>query len=702
MTDHDQLKSDADTAFRAGRLADARALYEEALRARPDWVAVHNNLAMALRALGGTDEAESHFRSAIDLDPDQTGALSNLGALLIERGNLADARAALDRAMALAPDQAGINYNCGLLAAASDEPQAAADFFEAALAANPGYAPAYANLGIAYRQLDRLDEAEAALRRAIDVDPNLFEAHLNLSTVLMSGSAASQDEAHASCQRALELKPDSPQAHYNMGNALVRAHDYQAALDHYEHALTLDPEHAGAANNRLRPLSALGRFDDMIETLRRAIRIDPETPEWHSNLVLRGQYDPNATAKSLFSAARTWNEAFKPSEPPVLANVPADPDRRLRIGFVSGNFAGHPVGYFVLPVLTAHDRDQFEMMCYASQVNGDAITHDIMSAADSWIPVRRDSDADLVQRIRDDKIDILVDLDGHSNGGRLGVFARRAAPLQVTWAGYAGTTGIDAMDYLITDRRETPDADLPYVSEQPVYMPGNYVTVAPFQDAPDVGTARGADGAVTFGCFNNLDKVNDGVIAVWARILNAVHNSRLCLITEHLADPAVAGRTAAAFVGHGIRGDRLDLCGKRPHVELLAAYNQIDIALDPFPYSGGLTTLEALWMGTPVITRGDGDRFAGRHSVTHLTAVGVPELIAKDADDYVARAVALANDPDRRARYHATLREQMRASPACDGEGFTRALERACRIMWRRACAGEPPAPITEGDLRPG
>jgi len=168
--------------------------------------------------------------------------------------------------MALAPDQAGINYNCGLLAAASDEPQAAADFFEAALAANPGYAPAYANLGIAYRQLDRLDEAEAALRRAIDVDPNLFEAHLNLSTVLMSGSAASQDEAHASCQRALELKPDSPQAHYNMGNALVRAHDYQAALDHYEHALTLDPEHAGAANNRLRPLSALGRFDDMIET----------------------------------------------------------------------------------------------------------------------------------------------------------------------------------------------------------------------------------------------------------------------------------------------------------------------------------------------------------------------------------------------------------------------------------------------------
>ena len=256
------------------------------------------------------------------------------------------------------------------------------------------------------------------------------------------------------------------------------------------------------------------------------------------------------------------------------------------------------------------------------------------------------------------------------------------------------------MDYLVTDHRQTVDRDLPFMTEQPVYMPGNYVAIEPRSDAPMVQSVPSTfKGYVTFGCFNTLDKLNEPVIALWAKCLTAVPESRLRLVSFNLGDTAVCSRLEGVFAAHGIDENRLILSGKLPRNELLNAYNDIDIALDPFPYSGGLTTLEALWMGVPVITRKDGDRFASRHSVTHLTAVGHPELTASDADDYMRCAVDLAEDEPRRQTLKESLREQMRLSPVCNGASFTRALENAYRIMWRRYCAGDAPAPIAESDL---
>ncbi len=705
MTDPDHLKSQADDAFRAGRLDDARDLYAQALAGRPGWAAAHNNLAMVLRAQGDRAGAEAQFRKALDSEPGLTGALSNLGALLVEQNRLADAAPCLDRARALAPNHAGVLYNCGTLAQARGDIAQAAQDFKASVDANPNYAPAYSNMGIALRRLGRLTEAEAALRKAVELAPTLFEAHLNLGGVL-SLTHGDTEESRAVCARAIELNPNSPEAHYNMGNALMRVPDYEAALSHYDQTLALDPRHDEALNNRAKPLMALGRADAARESLARAVTLDPTYPAWHSNLVFHRHYDPRETAESLFAAARDWDKALSPSSPAPLDTQDANPDRPLRIGYVGAHLTRHPVGYFLQPVLAAHDKTQVEAVCYANQVSADEMTDDLQTHAAEWHQIVNESDSALVDRIRADRIDILVDLDGHTSGNRLGVFARRAAPVQVTWAGYVGTTGVAAMDYLITDRRETPDGDLPLMTEQPVFMPGNYVTVAPFgdtppADVPDVRATRSAGEAVAFGCFNNLNKINDSVIALWSDILSAVPDSTLCLITEQLADRAVLARITGAFSAGGIPSVRLDLRGKLPRAEVLAAYNTLDIALDPFPYSGGLTTLEALWMGTPVITRGDSGRFAGRHSVTHLTAVGVPELIARDAADYVRKAVALAQDAPRRGLYHETLREKMRASPACDGEGFTRALERAYRIMWQRACAGEDPAPIPENALGP-
>lgn len=573
--------------------------------------------------------------------------------------------------------------------------------FESSTEANPNYAPAYSNLGILLRRQGQLAKAETALRKAVQLAPNLFEAQLNLGSVL-SLTQSDPEEARAVCNRALQLNPNSPEAHYNMGNAQARVPDYDAALRHYDKATSLNPRYEEAFNNKAKALMAFGRFGDAQESLRRAVQLDPSYPAWHSNHLFNRNYDASETPRSMFEAAQEWDAAFSPLTPNAWVGKESSVDKPLRVGLVGAHFSRHPVGYFLHPVLPVFDTSEVTVTCYANQVTSDDFTDKLRASGVLWQPVANDSDAALLERIRADQVDILVDLDGHTSGSRLAVFAWRAAPVQVTWAGYVGTTGVAAMDYLITDSRETLDSDLLFMTEQPVYMPGNYVTVSPLDDAPSVKVTRGAGGDITFGCFNNLKKINDHVIALWSEVLTGVPDSRLRLITEQLADANVVRRVIESFASYGIAVERLDLRGSLPRADLLEAYNTIDIALDPFPYSGGLTTLEALWMGTPVITRGDGDRFAGRHSVTHLTAVGVPELIAEDAEDYVARAVALARDAERRQHYHATLREQMRTSPACDGAGFTRNLEKAFRIMWQRACAGEDPAPITEDQIAAG
>ncbi len=434
-----------------------------------------------------------------------------------------------------------------------------------------------------------------------------------------------------------------------------------------------------------------------------ALELNTGYPAAHSNLIFKAQYDPAQSAAMLYAEARRWSDQHATDDSftfPQPSNDQAD--RPLRVGYLSPHLTSHPVGYFLEPVLTHHDPKYVEVICYADSGKEDPQVAKLKASGVSWVNVLRDTGDTLAQRIRDDRIDILIDLDGHSGPNRLPVFTRRAAPLQATWAGYVGTTGLDAMDYLITDHRQTVEQDLGLMTEQPVYMPGNYVTLAPLDEAPVVGASPSeANGYVTFGCFNNLDKVNAQVVAVWAEVMTAVPGSRFLLIAFDLGDANVQTRIASMFASHGISADRLDFRGRCPREELLGAYNDIDIALDTFPYSGGLTTLEALWMGVPVITKADGDRFASRHSVTHLTAIGLPEYIADDAADYVTRAVALAADESRRVALRETLRDQMSSSPACDGEAFTRALERAYRIMWQRHCAGDPKTPIEETELRP-
>jgi protein O-GlcNAc transferase len=399
-------------------------------------------------------------------------------------------------------------------------------------------------------------------------------------------------------------------------------------------------------------------------------------------------YAPGFDAEALYAEARRWATAHAEA---LTAQAPAhrnerSPNRRLRIGYVSSDLRQHPVGFFFAPVFTHHDKQAFELIGYAGVRHPDALTAQCQACADRWHEVAALSDEALAERIRTDCIDILVDLSGHTRGHRLLTFARKPAPVQVTAGGHYDTTGMTAIDYLISDRFHTPPGAERYFSEALIRLPHDYICYGAPEYAPAVSEPPMLkQGYITFGCFNNLAKVTPEVITLWAKILKALPGARLRLQTRELGDSATCARYHALFKEAGVAASRIALHGHIPHRQLLGAYGEIDIALDPFPYSGGLTTCEALWMGVPVITL-TGHNFCGRHSTSHLANAGLPELITTTPEAYVTTALALAQDPGRLTSLRQDLRQRVAASPLCDAEGYTRELEAAYRGMWERYC----------------
>jgi predicted O-linked N-acetylglucosamine transferase (SPINDLY family) len=352
------------------------------------------------------------------------------------------------------------------------------------------------------------------------------------------------------------------------------------------------------------------------------------------------------------------------------------------LGFLSPDLGRHPVGYFLVRVLESLDPAQCETVCYSDRAVHDNVTARFQAAATRWHDVFGISDPRLAAEIRAEGIDILFDLAGHTSGNRLLVFARKPAPIQVTWAGYVGTTGLETMDYLLADRWEVPPGAEPYYRERVLRMPDGYVCFDPPADAPAVTPLPAPQrGGVTFASFNNPAKITPQVIEVWSRILDRLPGSRLVLKFRGQDEGGVARRFLDLFAAQGIDRDRVELLGGSPHAEFLAAYQRVDLALDPFPYNGGLTTCEALWMGVPVITC-PGQTFAGRHSLSHLSNVGLTETIAADLDQYVELAVGLAADLPRLASLRAGLRQRVAASPLCDGKRFAANLTALLRAVW--------------------
>ncbi|MDX1487199.1 MAG: tetratricopeptide repeat protein [Acidiferrobacterales bacterium] len=566
-------------------------------------------------------------------------------------GRLREAEETYRQILAQEPGHVEALHWLGVVALQRGQYQAAIELIGKALERKPEYVAAHNNIGLAWQGIGELEHAGAAFRQALLLAPEDVDIELNLVTVLFEQSKLS--EAAAICQQAIAQSPNVALAHSNLGAVRLAQAQHEAAIASLQKAVALEPhDHA------------------------------------HSNVIQAMHYHPNLNAAALFAEARRWHEQY--AAPLRTAWVPhdnpRDPERRLRLGYVSADLRRHPVGWFMEPVMAHHDRTLFEIFCYASVPRPDRVTDQFRSAADHWCDALSLSDTALAEKVREDRIDILVDLSGHTRGHRLLSLARKPAPVQVTAGGHYSTTGLEAIDYLIADRFHAPEGVERYFSETLIRMPHDYICYGPPVYAPAVAALPALrHGYVTFGCYNNLAKINERVVALWSEILKTLPGARLRLQTRQLNDPPTRAHVRELFAARGIGVEQLEFHGHLPHEQLLAAYAEIDIALDPFPYSGGLTTLEALWMGVPVITL-TGQTFCGRHSTSHLNNVGLSELVTTTPEDYVRVAVALAQDIEHLRTLRATLREQMAASPLSDTKGYTQDLEAAYREIWRKYC----------------
>ena len=670
-----------------GRWEQAAACFRRALELKGDFAEAYSNLAVVLTRQSNFDEAAACWRRVLDLQPDYAEAHGSLGGVLEQQGKLDEAAACWRRALELKPGFAEAHHNLGAVLEKQGRIAEAAECYRRTLELKPDFTQAHNNLGAVLAKQEKFDEAAVCVRRALELQPDFTEAHHHLGAVLAKQEKL--DEAAACLRRALELKPDYAEAHGSLGAVLEKQGRFDEAAASYRRALELKPDFAEVYNNLGAVLAKQASFDEAMECFRKALENQPQLAAARSNALLALQYQPGVTLAQLAAAhgqydkqhAAPLRSTWRPHD-----NEP-DPDRRLRLGFVSADFGFHPVGVFLIRMLENLDRGQAETVCYSDRLNDDVMTSRLRAATTTWREVRALNDEQLADQIRSDRIDIVFDLAGHTSGNRLLAFARKPAPIQITWIGYVGTTGLAAMDYLLADRYEVPEAAEPHIQERVLRMPGGYVCYDPPSDAPSVSPLPAfTRGYVTFGSFNNFAKITPDVVEVWSRILERVQGSRLVLKYLGMNDPPVMRRMAGMFAQQGIDSTRLELLGWSCHEDLLREYQRIDVALDPFPYSGGLTTCEALWMGVPVVTC-PGETFAGRHSLSHLSNVGLTETIADDLEGYVDLAVGLAADLTRLAGIRSRLRGQMAGSPLCDGKRFSEDLMGLLHGAWRQWCA---------------
>ncbi len=569
--------------------------------------------------------------------------------------------------------------------------RAAAGIYRRILDRHPGHYDALHLLGLVAYQTGQSDTAVDLIGRALAINPKLAEAHNSLGAALLAQGKSY--EALACFQRAVANRLDYAEAHSNLGTALKDQGKDDEAMAQFRRALAIDPNYARAHNNLGNLLKDDGKLDEAVACYRSALAINPDLASAHSNLLLSMHYGAAFTPEEILAESRRWDATHAaPRAKRIQPHANArDPERRLRIGYVSPDFRTHSVSYFVEPLLASHDRGGVEVFCYAEVPRPDEITARLQTLADAWRSTVGLSDAAVAERIREDRIDILVDLAGHTASNRLLVFAERPAPVQVTWLGYGATTGMTAMDYRLTDAVVDPAEEAGrFFSETLIRLPHAFFCYAPPAEAPEVASPPTlSNGHVTFGTFNNPTKVAPGAIEVWAQVLRETPGSRLLMKSNQLRDEALRRNFLDAFLSHGIDGESIEFMPKIPAVsEHLRAYGRVDIALDPFPYNGATTSLEAAWMGVPMIAL-RGDRFISRMGASILTRLGLTDLVAETPEDYVERAVALAKDLDRLANLRNDLRPRMQASPLCNAETFCREMESAYCDMWRRWCGDE-------------
>ena len=640
--------------FRTGNLTEAERCYCEILVAHPGHPRALQGLGIVRFQSGAANEGVQLLKEAVTNAPEYADGWTNLGQMLKIQGRFGEARDAYERAAALAPDVCAIRYNLGWLLLKEGKHVAAIMELTKALELRSDYADAAFLLGVTLGSAGDHGGAVDAFALAVKSRPDHAEAWCNLG--FQQAETGQLHEAQQSLLRALRINPTLAESWNNLGNVLV----FQ------------------------------GRIRSALYVFRKAFMASKAFGIAMSNRLLAMQYLPSVTGKDLLDESRSLAAMLPAVEPSGTDGwrVTPHPERRLKIGIVSGDLHSHPVAFFLLPFLEAHDRSQYEITCYADVAVSDRVTALIRSYADRWVESERLANGELAQRIRAEQIDILIDLAGHTGGSRLPLFKAKPAPIQVTWLGYPGTTGLEEIDYRLADAISDPPGDSDRHHAERLYrLTDGFLCYASPDNAPDPGYSPISDnGLVTFGCFNNYPKINDDLLRLWGQILNRVPGARLYLKNRSLGDSAVKEGLIKRFARIDGEPERLILAGQTPtFTEHLAQYRMVDIALDTFPYNGTTTTCEALWMGVPVVTLA-GNRHASRVGASILSRVGLKHWIAVTPEQYVESAVKLATDQEGLESLRTTLRSRMADSPLCNGTAFARELETALRTMWRQWC----------------
>jgi len=603
---------------------------------------------------GRMDEAEAGFRQVLNHRPDNPHLLHLLGVLALGKGRHAEAVSLMERSVSLNADDAAAHVNLGVaLMKQGGRRQDALSALSRAVALNPASADAHNNLGIVLKGMERLTEAVAAYRQAIALKPDYAEAFNNLGNALVA--MGSIEEAVTSFEKAVALWPDYVEAHYNLGNTLAET----------------------------------GKPVEAVAALRRSLAIAPGFVEARSNLIYALDFDPGAGLAQAQQERRRWGELYaRPMAGKIRphGNDP-DPERRLRVGYVSADFRRHSAAYIFAPALIDYDRSRFRAICYSNSAQEDDMTERFRDSTDGWRSIIGLSDDEAAELIRNDGIDILVDLSGHSRDNRLLLFARKPAPLQVTAWGHALGTGLETIDYLFADPIYVTEEEEKLYTEEIIHLPCVIAYSCP-DDAPPVAPSPAASGkGVTFGYFNRMAKVSEQALDLWSAVLAAIPGASILIKNEAMSSGDQQRRIVKEFAARGVEKERIMMLGKTSWFEHLAAYGQVDMTFDPLTASGGASTMESLWMGAPVATI-KGHMPSTRDTASILSALGLNDWIAETPGEFLEIVKAKAGDPAALARLRTSLRRRLAASPVGDSKAYAGAVDAAYRRIWRRWCGG--------------
>lgn len=677
-------------AYQGGFLKEAIALISNAIKTDASQAMFHNSLGLALTGESRFDEAVTCFTHALTRKPDYMEAHNNLAGVYLKTGNYTKAIEHFRRVITLKPGHLEAHGNLGNALKNTGNFEAAATCYRTVIEAAPQHPQAHCNLGTVLQELGQIEDAIASYRQAIHSDASHVESYNNLALALQS--LGRLDEAIECLQKALPLQPDFAETHSNLGSALQQQGHPGAALPHLQNAIKQAPNHAKAHSNMGAALIELGHPQKAIAHFEKALELQPQFPTAFSNLLLSQLYlsdtDPVKNRDLARQFAGTINSPVLP-----IQNHPnsPDPNKLLKIGFVSADLRHHSVSYFLASVWPSLNSDTLQVFAYATSLIEDDMSQQLKNSVSVWRNLAGLSTDKQVETIQKDSIDILIDLGGHTAHNSLQLFARKPAPLQVSWLGYSATTGLDAMDYILCDPWVVPESDNSHYVETPWRLPENYLCFSPPNEQVEITELPAlANGYLTFGSFNNLTKLSDATVHCWACLLKALPDSRLLLKAKQLDQPDFKVSLIERFKGEGVEEDQLIFTERTKSLAAhFATYNEIDIALDPFPYGGTTTSAEALWMGVPVLTL-KGDRFVGHVGESLLQNINLADWIADSPDDYIEKAVTLSQDLPALMQLCSQLREQFIASPICDAPRFSVHLQKAFRNMWEIYCQTRP------------